>query len=223
MTTRRRFLRDSSVAATGAMVFPSILPGQVGRVAPSDRIRVGVIGCNGMGFADLRSILKVPEVECGALCDVDDSVLATRVTEVEASTGIRPTWSIGTAAARTTRACASNPRRRAWIRSWSGASTSRSRGARRGCSLRPGSGWWPGRTGPRPAAPRADTRASTSTSAPTRRTRPGRRTRRPPPWWRSSTRCWPASRRSARRRSWRAWRGRGGRRSRAPRRWGWSR
>ena len=49
MTTRRRFLRDSSVFATGAMAFPGILKGQVGRVAPSDQIRVGVIGCNGMG------------------------------------------------------------------------------------------------------------------------------------------------------------------------------
>ena len=88
MTTRRRFLRDSSVVATGAMVF---LRGRVGRVAPSDQIRAGVIGCNGMGFSDLRSILEIPEVECGALCDVDASVLAKRVEEVETKTGIRPT------------------------------------------------------------------------------------------------------------------------------------
>ena len=91
MTTRRRFLRDSSVVATGAMVFPRVLRGRVGRVAPSDQIRAGVIGCNGMGFSDLRSILEIPEVECGALCDVDASVLAKRVEEVETKTGIRPT------------------------------------------------------------------------------------------------------------------------------------
>ena len=91
MKTRRRFLRDSSVIATGAMAFPTILSSQSGRAAPSDRIRVAVIGCNGMGFYNLRSILKIPEVECAALCDVDASVLERRAAEVEQMTGKRPT------------------------------------------------------------------------------------------------------------------------------------
>ena len=43
-----------------------------------------------MGFSDLRSILKVPEVECGALCDVDASVLNRRADDVEEATGGRP-------------------------------------------------------------------------------------------------------------------------------------
>jgi predicted dehydrogenase len=44
-----------------------------------------------MGFQNLRSILKIPEVECGALCDVDASVLNKRAEEVEASARVKPT------------------------------------------------------------------------------------------------------------------------------------
>jgi predicted dehydrogenase len=36
-------------------------------------------------------MLKIPEVECGALCDVDDSVLNRRAVQVEEQTRIRPT------------------------------------------------------------------------------------------------------------------------------------
>jgi predicted dehydrogenase len=89
MTSRRRFVRDSSIAF-GAMTLPAVLRARVGRVAPSDQVRVGAIGVNGMGFNDLGSILKIPEVECGALCDVDASVLNRRAGEVEARTGVKP-------------------------------------------------------------------------------------------------------------------------------------
>ncbi len=89
MTSRRHFVRDSGIVF-GAMMLPGVLRARVGRVAPSDQVRVGVIGCNGMGFQDLRSILKIPEVECGALCDVDASVLNRRADQVEHDTGVRP-------------------------------------------------------------------------------------------------------------------------------------
>ena len=89
MPSRRQFVRDSGLVV-GAVMVPSILRARVPRVAASDRVRVGVIGCNGMGFSNLRSILKIPEVECGALCDVDASVLNLRAGEVESATGVRP-------------------------------------------------------------------------------------------------------------------------------------
>jgi predicted dehydrogenase len=89
MTSRRHFVRDSGIVV-GAMVVPSVLRGSVRRVAPSDQVRVGVIGCNGMGFSNLRSILKIPDVTCAALCDVDASVLARRSEEIERATGVRP-------------------------------------------------------------------------------------------------------------------------------------
>jgi predicted dehydrogenase len=89
MKSRRQFVRDSGIAV-GAMMIPGVLRARVGRVAPSDQVRVGVIGVNGMGFHNLGSILKIPEVECGALCDVDASVLNRRATEVERNTGVKP-------------------------------------------------------------------------------------------------------------------------------------
>ncbi len=89
MTSRRHFVRDSSIVF-GAMMFPRVLRARVRRVAPSDQVRVGVIGCNGMGFQDLLSILKIPDVECGALCDVDASVLNRRADDVEVATSVRP-------------------------------------------------------------------------------------------------------------------------------------
>ena len=82
--TRRRFIRDTAFTLAAAGVAP------IARTAPSDRIGVGVIGCKGMGFADVRSLLKIDGVECRALCDVDSDVLAERASEVEEATGITP-------------------------------------------------------------------------------------------------------------------------------------
>jgi predicted dehydrogenase len=47
-------------------------------VAPSDRLRFGVIGCKGMGWSDMNAALKTEGVECAALADVDQSVLDSR-------------------------------------------------------------------------------------------------------------------------------------------------
>ncbi len=52
------------------------------KVGPNDRIRVGLIGCKGMGFANLRSMLKISEIEVAALCDVDDAVLDQRTEDL---------------------------------------------------------------------------------------------------------------------------------------------
>ncbi|MDX1382652.1 MAG: Gfo/Idh/MocA family oxidoreductase [Thermoanaerobaculia bacterium] len=87
-STRRSFVLGSAAATFGLS-----LAGRGDRaraVAPSDRIGLGVIGCNGMGFTDLGSMLRVPEATCVALCDVDDRVLQRRATEVQESYGVRP-------------------------------------------------------------------------------------------------------------------------------------
>ncbi len=53
------------------------------KVSPNDQINVGLIGCNGMGFSNLTSFLKLSEVNVVALCDVDQSVLAKRTSDLE--------------------------------------------------------------------------------------------------------------------------------------------
>ncbi|PXX24575.1 Gfo/Idh/MocA family protein [Arenibacter sp. ARW7G5Y1] len=84
---RRKFIKKSSLIAMGtgaAFLFPMDLLASVRRnISPNDKIGVGLIGCNGMGFSDLSSMLKMSEIEVVALCDVDDSVLKKRTSDLE--------------------------------------------------------------------------------------------------------------------------------------------
>ena len=89
MTTRRVFVKNSVITTAGFSLAPS-LSKVVAGYSPSDRINVGLIGCNGMGFSDLSEFLKHPEVECLALCDVDERVLNRRAADVEKIRGKKP-------------------------------------------------------------------------------------------------------------------------------------
>lgn len=85
---RRTFLRQSATVATAMSVFPTLM--NAGCVSANDRIVVGLIGCNGQGFVNLKTFLAQPNVECAALCDVDQNVLNQRAAEVEKMTGKKP-------------------------------------------------------------------------------------------------------------------------------------
>jgi predicted dehydrogenase len=89
-SSRRHFIKTTALAAAGLATATRPAAATFRRVPPSDRVGVGVIGCNGMGFANLRSFMQIPEVECRALCDVDRSVLEKRASEVESMTGDKP-------------------------------------------------------------------------------------------------------------------------------------
>ncbi|PYV85913.1 MAG: oxidoreductase, partial [Acidobacteria bacterium] len=93
--SRRKFLQESislSAAASTALLSASPL---VARTAASnsrvlganDRVRVALIGCGGMGRGDLKDFLRVKNVECVALSDVDDeqSDKALKATEEQVS------------------------------------------------------------------------------------------------------------------------------------------
>ena len=90
MSTRRDFLLQATIAGTGIVAMPRSLYGMGKRVAPSDRVRVGLIGCKGMGWSDLNSFLDNPEVECIALCDIDDEPLNQRAENVAGKSGKKP-------------------------------------------------------------------------------------------------------------------------------------
>src|SRR5262245_886440 len=64
--SRRAFLRRTAQTAAG-FAFPTIIPGSAlglgGRVAPSDRITVGVIGTGNQGFNDINSFLQDERVQ----------------------------------------------------------------------------------------------------------------------------------------------------------------
>ncbi len=89
MTTRRVFLKNTALTTAGLGLAPVITSALAG-CAPSDRINIGLIGCNGMGFSDLSEFLKNPEVECIALCDIDERVLNRRAANVEKIRGTKP-------------------------------------------------------------------------------------------------------------------------------------
>jgi predicted dehydrogenase len=90
---RRKFIAGTTAAVAGAGFIP-YLPSTAAAAArikgAADRLRVGAIGVNGMGMADLRSILRNDGVECIALCDVDRNVLEERAAETEKLQGKKP-------------------------------------------------------------------------------------------------------------------------------------
>ena len=52
-------------------------------ISPNDKIGIGLIGCKGMGWSNLTSMLQISETECVALCDIDQAVIKQRLAELE--------------------------------------------------------------------------------------------------------------------------------------------
>jgi len=90
MITRRQFIAQSSSLALAGMVMPGVILKAARPVAPSDRIRVGLIGARSMGWGDYAEFFHFPQAECMALCDVDANVLSSRAAELEKITGKKP-------------------------------------------------------------------------------------------------------------------------------------
>ncbi|MEN6427721.1 MAG: Gfo/Idh/MocA family oxidoreductase [Phycisphaerales bacterium] len=72
-TTRRAFLRGAFTGATGAAIFPHIVPSSVlhgaGQVAPSERITVGLIGAGNINGQHRAVFLAEKDVRIVAVCD----------------------------------------------------------------------------------------------------------------------------------------------------------
>lgn len=80
--TRRTFLKNSSLAVAAGMAMPTYLRGATPGVSSNDKINVALIGCRGMGWSNLYDFLQSKEVECLALCDIDESILQSRAKEL---------------------------------------------------------------------------------------------------------------------------------------------
>lgn len=82
--SRRRFLKRSlrgAAALVGAWAAPGLIPssalGLGEAVAPSERIRLGLVGCGNHGvYWNLKQAFRCPEVQAVAVCDVDQNHLA---------------------------------------------------------------------------------------------------------------------------------------------------
>lgn len=68
----------------------SVLAARAAEVAPSDRVRVGLIGSGGISTADTNAFLAHKEVEIPVICDVDDAQLAKGSGRLEKLTGKSP-------------------------------------------------------------------------------------------------------------------------------------
>jgi predicted dehydrogenase len=88
--SRRRFLRDSlGAAGVAALAAPTARAASTDAVAgANDRIRIGLIGCGGQGRSNLKDFVKVKNVECVALCDVDDAQIAKTQSEILDAPGV---------------------------------------------------------------------------------------------------------------------------------------
>ncbi len=79
---RRDFVKSSAgAAAAGTLGINKAAFGG----APSDRVRVAVIGLRGQGGSHTSSYLKMPNVEIAALCDIDDAQFAKHQKQIEAA------------------------------------------------------------------------------------------------------------------------------------------
>lgn len=71
-TSRRDFLRSTTVLAAATLSGPYIVPSSVfGQNAPSNRVTLGVIGCGNQSTVDLPQFLKNDDCQIIALCDVN--------------------------------------------------------------------------------------------------------------------------------------------------------
>ena len=84
---RRLFIRNSALAVgASALAGPFIRSVRAGEPGPNDKIRLGLIGCGGMGRGDLECFFGNPEVDCVVIADVDEAMTAKGL-EVCASAG----------------------------------------------------------------------------------------------------------------------------------------
>ncbi len=78
-TQRREFVKNTATAALGFTILPAYVSGKT--ISPNETLNVGVIGCNGMGWSNMRSHLQMDNVNCIALCDVDTSAIERRTSD----------------------------------------------------------------------------------------------------------------------------------------------
>src|SRR5579862_5215880 len=92
--TRRQFLvRTGSAAAAsaaGPLLARATSPRNTKAHSPNDKLVIGLIGCGGMGAANMRSLMAFPDVSVAAVCDVDSNRMPGDIAEVEKKYGRKP-------------------------------------------------------------------------------------------------------------------------------------
>jgi predicted dehydrogenase len=83
MSSRRKFIQNTATMVGGGLLLSALDTNAFAilkkGISPSDQLNIGVIGINGMGWADLTAALKIPGVNLVALCDIDKNVIDKRL------------------------------------------------------------------------------------------------------------------------------------------------
>jgi len=89
---RRNFIQKSTVLGTGALLASNPVLSSINKpISPNDKLQIGVIGCNGMGWSNTNSILKMDDVDLAGICDVDQNVITRRLADYEKLRTNKPT------------------------------------------------------------------------------------------------------------------------------------
>src|SRR5215469_4155982 len=90
--SRREFLaRTGAVAAAAPLLsFADAATWRGASKSPNDKLVIGLIGCGGMGAANMRNLMEFPDVSVAAVCDVDDNRMPGDIDTVEKKYGRRP-------------------------------------------------------------------------------------------------------------------------------------
>jgi predicted dehydrogenase len=90
--TRRKFIGKTALAtlAADSLSSPFIRSVRAGEPGANEKIRLGLIGCGGMGQGDLKCFFLNPEVDCAVICDVDDTQIAKGLEICEEKRGKKP-------------------------------------------------------------------------------------------------------------------------------------
>ena len=93
--TRRQFIVRTGAAAAAGAVAPFALasaPGSLKGISRSanEKLVIGLVGCGGMGAANMRNLMNFPDVEIAAVCDVDENRMPGDISTVEKKYGRRP-------------------------------------------------------------------------------------------------------------------------------------
>lgn len=82
---RKEFIKKSSILTATGLIYPSIssIPYSNRIIGANNKIRIGAIGLNGMGWADTKALINISGVELVAICDVDQNVIKKRKKEID--------------------------------------------------------------------------------------------------------------------------------------------
>lgn len=87
MNPRRKFIKQSIMAGTGVLIAPQVMSFQG---SPANKVVIGMMGTNSRGHYLAKMLSKLPDVEVGFICDVDQNVIDKTSAEIMTQTGKKP-------------------------------------------------------------------------------------------------------------------------------------